>query len=178
MKNLKKTIALLFAIGAMTFMGCSSDDDGNTNNGGANGSGEYVRVKIDGVDWSASTSFDTTGGTLSTTGSVTVLVVQGSDEGGNAINFTIANYDGPGTYTTGDSVTNTNLIQYLSISPVAGWASNVATSVVGGLTPGSITVTSDDNGVVIGTFSFDGYNANDMSTKVFTEGEFRANLDN
>ena len=168
---------MLLAVVAISFTtACSSDDDGN--GGGSNGSGEYVRAKIDGTSWSASTSFDTTGGTLSTNGGITILAVQGSDEDGKAINFSIINYDGPGTYTTGDSMTNTNLIQYVTISPVAGWASNVATSVVGGLTPGSITVSSDDNGVVEGTFSFDGYNADDMTTKVFTEGEFRANLDN
>lgn len=177
MKNLKKTIVMLLAVVAISFTtACSSDDDGN--GGGSNGSGEYVRAKIDGTSWSASTSFDTTGGTLSTNGGITILAVQGSDEDGKAINFSIINYDGPGTYTTGDSMTNTNLIQYVTISPVAGWASNVATSVVGGLTPGSITVSSDDNGVVEGTFSFDGYNADDMTTKAFTEGEFRANLDN
>lgn len=177
MKNLKKTMVLLMSMIAMTFTACSSDDDGN-NGGGSNGSGEYMRAKIDGTSWSASTSFDTTGGTLSTNGGITILAVQGSDEDGKAINFSIINYDGPGTYTTGDSMANTNLIQYVTISPVAGWASNVATSVVGGLTPGSITIASDDNGVVEGTFSFDGYNAGDMTTKVFTEGEFRANMDN
>lgn len=176
MKNLKKSMVLLMTMIAMTFTACSSDDD--ANGGGSNGSGEYVRAQIDGSSWSASTSFDTTGGTLSTNGGITVLVVQGSDADGNAINFSIINYDGPGTYTTGDNLTNTNLIQYLTINPVAGWASNVATSVVNGLTPGEIIVSSDDNGVVEGTFSFDGYNADDMTTKVITEGEFRANMDN
>ena len=177
MKNLKKTIVVFLAMVAISFTtACSSDDDGN--GGGSNGSGEYMRAKIDGASWSASTSFDTTGGTLSTNGGITILAVQGSDEDGKAINFSIINYNGPGTYTTGDSMTNTNIIQYVTINPVAGWASNVATSVVGGLTPGSITIASDDNGVVEGTFSFDGYNADDMTTKVFTEGEFKANMDN
>ena len=87
------------------------------------------------------------------------------------------NYSGPATYTTGDNLANTNLIQYITVTPVAGWISNAVTASVGGLTPGSITITSDSDGVVEGTFSFDGYNGSDMSTKVITEGSFKANIE-
>lgn len=157
-------------------MSCSNNDDDNDGNN--NAGNEHFTAKIDGTDWSASTNFDTTGGTLTSNAGMTVLAVQGSDENGVAINFSIINYNGPDTYTTGDNMSNSNLIQYITVSPVAGWVSNAVTSVVGGLTPGSITVTSDSDGVVEGTFSFDGYNADDMSTKVITEGSFKANLDN
>ena len=176
MKTLKQFVMLIMAVSLITFTACSSDDDndGGNNNGG----NDHMTAKIDGANWSASTDFDTTGASLTSNGGITVLAVQGSDNDGKAINFSIINYDGPGTYTTGDSVGNSNLIQYITITPVAGWVSNGVTSLVGGLTPGSITISSDSDGVVEGTFSFDGYNADDTTTKVITDGEFRATVEN
>ena len=70
------------------------------------------------------------------------------------------------------------MIQYVTISPVGGWLSNGVTALVGGLTPGTIEITSDDGTTVEGTFSFDGYNGQDQTTKVITDGKFKANFTN
>ena len=42
---------------------------------------------------------------------------------------------------------------------------------------GTLEVTSDDGTTVEGTFSFEGFNAQDQSTKSITEGSFKATID-
>ena len=66
---------------------------------------------------------------------------------------------------------------YVTISPVATWMNSGVTALVSGVGEGTVEVTSDSDGVVQGTFSFKGYNAEDMSTKTITEGRFKAVLD-
>lgn len=39
-------------------------------------------------------------------------------------------------------------------------------------------ITKDEDGVLEGTFSFQGYNGDNMTTKNITEGIFKVNLDN
>jgi len=166
MKNLKKVsmflIVVFLTLGLAT--SCSNDDDDSS---GSNSSGEFVSVKIDGSAWSSSSSYDLVsaskgGGSLS---------VQGSDATGNAVRFTITSYSGTGTYTAGDLVTNTNSLSYITISPIATWTSSMD------IGSGTMEITSDSNGIVEGTFSFEGYNADDQTTKSFTVGKFRANVD-
>ena len=169
---------LIMTFSLVTLTGCSSDDDGGSGGGGGGGGGggsEFLTAKIDGTDFAAAQSPAVIVGATSTSG---ILAVQGGDNSGNTINMSIQGYTGVGTYTTGDALSNTNLIQYLEISPaVASWMSSGVTSAVGGLMPGSIEITSDDGTTVEGTFTFEGYNGDDMSTKLITEGSFRANFD-
>jgi len=180
MKTLKKLLYCSLICIAALFTSCSSDDNGGDNGDtGNNGAAEFLTAKIDGADFAASQDPAVlVGAQMAAQGGTTVVVVQGSDNNGNAINFSIFNYEGVGTYTTGDGPTNSNLIQYLTVSPFAAWGSNLATSLVGGLTPGEIIITSDDGTTIEGTFSFEGYNADNMTTKTITEGEFKANFDN
>lgn len=170
MRNLKQFVLFLTTVSILQFTSCSNSDDGENNNGD-----EFLTAKIDGVDFAASQSPAVIVGAQSTNG---VLVVQGGDNDGNTINFTIQNYTGAGTYNTGDNITNANLIQYLQINPVAGWASNLATAAVGGLTIGVIEITSDNGTTVEGTFSFEGYNGTDQSTKMISQGKFKAIFEN
>ena len=165
MKNLKKFMMLFMAISLFAVTSCGSNDDDNDN--ADNGSNEFLNVKINGTSWNSSTGFDLTsaskgGGTLS---------VQASNDVGEAIRFTIVNYNGTGTYTTGDNMSNTNSISYVTVSPVATWSSTFD------IGTGTIEITVDENNVVEGSFSFEGFNATDQSTKVFTDGNFRANVD-
>ncbi len=168
MRHLKQ-LALFLTVVAL-LASCSKDDDDN-----GNGGDEFLTAKIDGADYAASQSPAIIVGAQSTNG---ILSVQGGDNNGNTINMAIQNYTGVGTYTSGDNLTNGNMIQYLQIKPaVAGWGSNLATAVVGGLTAGSIKITSDDGTTVEGTFSFEGYNATDMTKKMVTQGDFKAIFD-
>ena len=170
--GIRKFTLLLITLSLL--ISCNKDDN---DNGSSNAGDEYISAKIDGTSWKSSTDYDTTGGQLATQGSTTILALQGSDNDGNAISLQIFNYNGTGTYNTGDKLTNSNQIMFVSISPVATWASNLATAAVGTLTPGTITITSDDGKTIEGTFSFDGYNASDKSTKVISIGKFKVDLD-
>lgn len=184
MKFLKQSMYYTMLCLALVFTSCGNDDNGDGgDDGGDNGGGaEFVTAKVDGADFAAAQNPAVlVGATKANQGGLSILTVQGSNNDGDFINFTIVDYNGPGTYTTGDALTNVSLIQYGELTGTTGaeaWASNASTSAVGGLTPGEINVTVDADGVVEGTFMFEGYNGSDMSTKNITNGEFKANLDN
>jgi hypothetical protein len=180
MKTIKNTVYLAIVCLSLVFIGCSknNDDDG----GGASGGGgdEFFTATIDGAGFAASTDIvSLIGGTVSTSNGMTVAVGQGSTNSGDFITFNIVGYTGPGTYTTGNTLTNPNMIQYgeLNGTTPSVWGSNLATAVLG-LSPGEIVITSDANAGLEGSFSFEGYNATDMSTKMITSGSFKLNLDN
>ncbi len=168
MKKSKIKILLITFLTVFAFTSCNNNDDDE----GGSGGDEFLTAKIDGADFAASTSPATIIGATITNG---LLVVQGGDNSGNTISFQIFGYTGIGTYATADALTSTNGIRYITISPVATWDSSGVTSITG-IAPGTIEVTIDDGVTVEGTFSFEGYNASDMSTKNITQGEFKAML--
>jgi len=181
MKTFRKTIYLSIVCLAMVFVSCSSDDDNNDDGGGGNnGGGEYFTAKVNGADFAASTDFATLiGGVKSTANGINILTGQGSTNSGNFINFSIFEYNGPGTYATGDSIQSVNGINYgelVNQTTVNMWSSNLG-SAAAGVNPGSITITVDADGIIEGTFSFDGYNGADMSTKNITNGSFKYEVD-
>ena len=166
---------LVMSVSLLTLTSCSSDDDSNGDNGGNSGA-EFLTAKIDGANYSAAQSPAVIVGAQSVSG---VLAVQGGDNSGNTISITLPNYTGVGTYITGDDLSNQNGIMYLEISGGApsSWGSNFASAAVGTLMAGTIEVTSDNGTTVEGTFTFEGYNAADMSVKAVTQGEFKALFD-
>jgi hypothetical protein len=173
MKTIKQTFYLSLICLALVASGCSKNNDDGSG-GDTGGGSESFSAKVDGSNFSASNDPATLIGARLNSG---VFTAQGSDNSGNAINFTINSYTGAETYRTGDLLTNPNLIQYVRVSPTGAWGSNLATAALGTLTPGTIVITSDNGTVVEGTFSFEGYNSSDMSTKMITEGRFKVNLD-
>ena len=153
-----------------TFTSCNNN---NNDDGGSSDGDEFLTAKIDGADFAASTDPATIIGATITSG---ILAVQGGDNSGNTISFQIFGYTGLGVYATADALTSTNSIRYITISPsVATWDSSAVSSLAG-IGPGRIEVTSDDGVTVEGTFSFEGYNASDTTTKIITEGKFKAVL--
>ncbi len=168
MKTLKIKTLFIILFCTTLFLSCDNDDNDDSSSNGD----EFLTAKIDGANFTASTDPATIIGATITNG---LLVVQGGDNSGNTISFQIFGYNGVGTYKTGDALTSTNQIMYITISPVASWSSSGVTSVTG-ITPGSINVTSEDGTTVEGTFSFEGYNANDMTKITITEGKFKAVL--
>jgi hypothetical protein len=163
MKNLKLIVVLLMTISLVSFTSCNSDDNSEENNP----SGEHLTAKIDGTAWAASENYDTTVATINSN----VFVLQGSDEVGNAIRINLYNYTGAATYYTGDNLSNTSSISYVSISPVASWMSTF------NIGSGTIHITKEDGSIAEGTFSFEGYNGEAMTTKIITEGSFKANIE-
>ena len=172
MKTNKLNLTLSIIIASALLISCSKDDDGS----GSNGGDEYLTASIEGTSWSASTDYDTTTAKLVKTQTQTTLLVQGSDNNGSAISFSLPTYSGVGTYKTGDSYTNPNLLQYATIKPAfSSWSSNLATAATN-IPPGTIIITAEDGKIVEGTFSFTGYSA-DKTTKNITEGKFKANIE-
>ena len=177
MKTIKNIGLLSLLCLSLLMTACKSDDEGMdaTDDSATEAGAEFLTATVDGAAFEAAQDPAVIVGAQISSG---VLAVQGGKNNGETISIAINNYDGPGTYISGDELTNPNLMQYLTIDPIAAWASSLASAAVGGLDVGTITITSDSDGVVEGTFSFEGYNAEDMTTKMVTEGSFKANLDN
>ena len=167
MKTLKNTFRILFLTLAVGFTSCSSDDDNGGGSGGGGGGEEFLIAKVDGADFEAAQDPAVI---VSATTSNGVLTFHGGNNSGNTIRGTIQSYTGVGTYTTGDNLTNVNSLTYLTL-PANAWMSTFD------IGSGTVTITSDDGTTVEGTFSFEGYNASDQTTKSITNGSFKAIID-
>ena len=166
MKILKKSMYLLMVCSIVLFTACSGDDDNNDDDdGGGGGGSEFLTAKVAGTNYEAAQSPTVIVGASK---SNDVLAVHGGKNNGETIRITIGNYNGVGTYTAGEVITGVNSLMYVTVSPVAAWTTffEIAT--------GTIEITSDDGTTVEGTFSFDGYNAENQTTKSITEGKFKA----
>ena len=85
MKNLQKIAFTLML--TLVFAACGGS-------GGSSGGDAYLTAKADGTSFTALESL------VSAKNQSGVLVVQGSDSSGKAINFSMPSYGGTGTYTT------------------------------------------------------------------------------
>ena len=155
---------MLFA--AVLFTACSSsDDDGGNAGGGGNGGAEFLTAKVNGTNFEAAQDPAVIVGASISNG---ILAVHGGKSDGETIRVSIFDYNGVGTYATGDNITNVNSLMYLTLTPLATWSSTFD------IGSGTIEITSDDGTTVEGTFSFEGFNAQDSTTKTITEGSFKA----
>ncbi len=167
MKTLKNTFRILFLTLAIGFTSCSSDDDNDAGGGGGGGGEEFLTAKVDGANFEAAQSPAVI---VAATTSNGLLTFHGGTNEGNTIRGTINSYTGVGTYTTGDNITNVNSLTYITL-PANSWMSTFD------IGSGTVNVTSDDGTTVEGTFSFEGFNPQDQSTKSITEGSFKATID-
>lgn len=156
MKNLQK---ITFLLCLSLIISCSSNDDDL----GLSAEGSLT-AKVDG------NSFTSLSVAVAATVSNNVLVFQGSNSDGEYIRANIINYNGEGTYKTGDNISNSSSISYGSVNPVSAW---ISTFNIGS---GTITITADSSTNVKGTFSFSGENnsSSAVTTKTITEGTFSA----
>jgi len=166
MKTKLFNLTILFLAIAIGLSSCKKDD--NTNEDNSNSGDFYFNVKIDGKDYPSDIG---DGKTAVKSHSGTLLTIR--DKAGNSPGFfiNILNYSGAKTYQLSEStstadVSNGSYSEALTPVKWYFWGS-IAT------TQGIITITSDKNNVVEGTFSFNGYNKDDKTTKKFTEGKFR-----
>ena len=154
MKNFKNLFLLLCI--SITFS-CTNATDEEL---GLSGEGTLT-AKVSGNDFM---SLKSTVGATVTNG---IAAIQGSNSQGDFIRINIANYNGIGTYKTGDALSNTNSASYGTINPVAAWTSTFD------IGTGTIEITEDTATKISGTFSFLGYNG-PSDRKEVTEGTFTA----
>ena len=167
-----KTLRLLTAamLGSLSFLAASCGDDDGNSNGGGTPTGEYVAAKVNGQDFASSTLFDAV---AASNPNPTTLMVQGSDNGGNAIQIMILSFDGEGTYNL-SNMTNGQMI-YTKMQNMS--AISYSSAAEGGAS-GTAQITLADDTKVEGTFSFTGRRVQEGSTETVnvTEGSFRANF--
>lgn len=169
MKTLKKSIYLLLLCTAVVVSSCSKDKNNEEEENNQNNTGtEFLTAKVNGATFEAAQ--DPAVIVAATVGN-NVLTFHGGKNNGETIRGTINGYSGVGTYLTGNDISNPNSLGYVTINPVATWMStfNIGT--------GTLEVTLDDGNTVEGTFTFEGFNAQDQTTKNITEGQFKAVID-
>ena len=149
---------------SFVFVSCDKDDDDDDE---MMNPSEFLTAKIDGV------SFEADALTIASTLSTPIWTVQGNNATGTTIRLTVQNYSGVGTYNFGGLTNpNTGVVITDPIGNPLGWTSFGTAD-----NSGSVTVTSDDGTTVEGTFAFEGVGGNPVSTKLITEGTFKATIE-
>lgn len=163
---------MAFTLGTIS---CSKSNDpapaNNNNSTPTTNTNYYFTAKVDGVDWSADMQSSNTMVSSPHAGSLSLQAAL-SDVTKGVFLANVFNYNGAGTYTMGTGGGN-NYIRYTTGTAANGSYSAWKAETPGSTTTGKIVVTSDANGVVEGTFEFDGYSEETKDTKKITEGKFR-----
>ena len=139
----------------------------------------YLTAKVGGNNFSADLSDPATWGAFKYhTGTLTISVPEDTSNVGNGsimINI-LTGYSGAGTYTVGFGASGNNYARYMTGSMATGnmnsWNAETSHNSTG---TGTVTVTSDANNIVEGTFSFTGVSS-DTSSKQISEGKFRLKI--
>jgi hypothetical protein len=164
MKTLKTLFSAVFVSAALLLSSCSGDD-GDNNGGG--GSGFYLTAKVGGSNYKSyvEPQATTAGG---------MLHIQSSTSSGDAIQIQVANYNGVGTYTSGNNNLMSGYINYMDMGATPGQFT-AYTSVRG---TGTVEITAVDDSSVTGTFTATVVKNEEGSTEqvTITNGKFRAKL--
>lgn len=169
MKSLHKFFYVLMLFSTVLFTACNKNSDDGGGEEGENTSGtEYLTAKVDGTDFEAAQDPAVI---VSATVGNNVLSFQGGKNNGETIRGTINGYSGVGTYRTGNDISNPNSLNYITLNPTANWGSTF------NIGSGTVEITMDDGTTIEGTFSFEGLNADDQTTKNITQGNFKALID-
>lgn len=169
---MKKLLTLIAAI-TMLATACKKKED-NTSNNNTNNTTDtnyYFTAKVDGTNWSADMKSSNTSATAPHTGVITISAALATVTDGVFL-MNIYQYKGAAAYTMGVGGDN-NYIRYTTGTVANNSYSSWKAEVPGSTTTGTVTITKDDNGVIEGTFQFDGYSEEKKTTKKITEGKFR-----
>ncbi len=171
----KITSILLIATFIFTFHSCKKADE-TTPEGGDDTptQEEYVKCKINGVDFLSKDDDPFNHAKIISLGGLTVYQLRGADEATEAIVLGLYDFDGIGVYDVADQDKVTGC-QWLTVGPYATYDCNQANAIKG-ITSGKIEVTFNSAERIEGTFEFTAVNTGDETDKVtITEGEFRLN---
>ncbi len=166
MKRFRKILLALFVCSAI--VACKSDDDGGPDNNGGEGS---FTAKVNNDSFTGITG--TVVAQLSGSGPGQTLAVSGGTNDSENLQVVIIGFDGPGTYPL--NFTNIGTYSYLPDPSNPDPTTVVVYTTVGNAqgNNGELNVSSFDGDNVQGTFSFTGFNLDDISDTVsITEGTF------
>lgn len=171
-KLVTQSLVVVFLL--VSLLSCSSDDDGGAAGSAANGT---ITAKVDGANFQSNEMLSMA--TKVSAGATTTLTLQGTDNTGKGFNFGINGYEGEGSYEIGGN----NLV-FVVASYVEGNASN-PTATQTWTAPydntslrGSISIVSETDDKVEGTFEFTCKNPNDGSVKTISDGSFNLEISN
>jgi len=172
---------LALAMFSLLFSSCKKDDNNDDNNNDNNNTEYYFTVKIDNETFSADVSNPAIYGVSKPNeSSLAVVAVKNLvNPGEGQFQLNLGNtYTGPGTYDLGEGSNANNFASYTiteNFLPTI-WEAN---SDNGNGSSGTLTITSDANGVVEGTFQFAGIRTTGSASpglRHFTEGKFKLKI--
>ena len=172
----KITSILLIAVSVFFLDSCEKAEEETTQPNPPNPTGqeEYVKCKIDGVDFMSKDDDVFNYAKIISLGGLTVHQLRGADEATEAILLGLYNFDGVGIYDVADPDVITGC-QWLTVGPYTTYDCNQENAAAG-LTPGKIEVTFSSADRIEGTFEFTAINTGDPNDIIsITEGEFRLN---
>lgn len=169
---MKKILCMMLLLSVFV-LSCSKDETKPNNNTNTNNANDnyYFTTKIDGVEWSADMSSKSSYVNTPHPGMLTISAALTQVTSGFFL-INLYNYTGAKTYIVGGAGNN-SYARYTTGSVGAGTYSAWKAEDPGSTTTGTVTITSDANGVVEGTVVFDGYSEEKKTTKKITEGKFR-----
>lgn len=159
-----KTFGAMCLLATAFLFSCSSDD----SDGGSSG-GFSLKAKVNGANYSNSNLFDPMA--VITNG---MLMIQSSDNNGNSIQIQVTNYEGVGSYASGNNNLMAGYINYLKAGATVGQF-RTFTSVRG---DGLVEITEVTDTYVKGTFSATAPEniQNPTESVEITEGTFKAKI--
>ena len=178
---MKKTIFYSILACVLLLASCKKDDNKNNGNNNNNNKDYYFTVKIDDETFSADVSNpDIYGVSKPNVSSLTIVAVKNlTNPGDGMFVLNLGNtYTGPNTYNLGEISDANNFASYTVTKDFLPtfWE---ARDDDGNGSSGTLTITSDADGIVEGTFKFAGIRTSgsiNPGLRHFTEGKFKLKI--
>jgi len=156
MKTILKTLLLTFLF--INLYSCTSDDSSPEEEQTT----YFIKAKINGEQFESNFAI-----TLYNTNEPNIISIQGATQDNTiSIHLIIKNYNGSGTYTAGQGISNQNSL--VLTNPDGAFLTDFESG-----ENGTITITENGNDLT-GTFSFSGFNFQANTSIEVTEGSFHA----
>ncbi|WP_271393690.1 hypothetical protein [Aequorivita sinensis] len=171
MKTFNKIFLFLMSVLAISLTSCSKDDDGGQDPTGGTGT---FKAKVDGDSFNSLNG--TVVGEITQSGPTKSFVISAGTSDSENLQMVITTFDGVGTY----DLNFINIGTYSYLPDPSNPDPNtvvIYTTGNGQSTNGEIKVSSFENNIAKGTFSFTAYNLDNLSQSVsVTEGEFNIEM--
>jgi len=169
MKKFYKSTLALVVVMALCFTACSEDDNAPVEE--APPAGEFVKAKVNGVQFETVTAGGLTSvyATRTGTGENTQMIVVGNNANFDAVGFTTHSITATGTYQLNQEIDVAGMIYGNGTTDISYGTTECPAS------SGTLTITFIDETRVAGTFQFTAHNEDDCADgRTVTEGSFNA----